>query len=139
QSDGLLVLLDILPVFQSAKNDINARDNQGSTAMELFYVEWLAAKKIEERSRKEVDTFYAIYKTFAPDLELCTKDHTTLINGLRPTKHSRNGRYSGDHTLRNLELQDRELRAVIAESTCNPVAQDYCARHGLHCLATAQR
>lgn len=143
QPHGLDTLLDILPIFQSTKNDINARDNQGSTAVELFCVRWLAAKKIDERSSEEVDTFRAICKTFAPDLKFCSDRGTlvpvTLINGMMPSKHSRNGRYSGDHTLGNLELRDRELRDIIAESAHNPLAHDYCGRNGLHCFATIHR
>jgi hypothetical protein len=143
QLRGLIALIDILPIFQSAKNDINARDNQGSTAMELFCVRWLEVKNMDERSPEELEAFHAILKVFAPDLRLLplhdTQIPVTLVNGMAPGQHSPNNRYSNDHTLENLELRDSELRDTIAESIHNPLAQDYCGRNGLHCLASILR
>jgi len=140
---GLRALIDILPIFQSAKNDINARDNQGSTAMEMFCVRWLEVKNVETRSPEELETFHAILEFFAPDLRLLPLPDTqlpiTLINGRVPGELSPNCRYSNDLTLENLDLRDRELRDTIAESINNPLAQDYCARNGLHCVASILR
>jgi hypothetical protein len=99
---------------------------------------------MDERSRDELDKFGQILSTFVPDLRLNTLDGTqffpiTLINGMIPSKISPTGRYSEDHSVKNLELRDSEMRHIIAESTGNPLAQDYRGRNGLHCLASIIR
>jgi ankyrin repeat protein len=141
------LLIAILPIFQSAKNNINARDNQGLTAMEIFCKNWLSAKDPNTRSHEEWRTLQGVIDVHAPNLKLLYLGYSqitpvTLPPSSSPSDVSRilegqspKGRYSGDLSPEAQQLRYREMRSIMVESVHNPFAHDYRGRNGLHCLA----
>jgi ankyrin repeat protein len=141
------MLIAILPIFQSARNNIYARDNQGLTAMEVFCNNWLSAEDSHQRSQEDWDTLQGVIDVHVPNLKLLLHNERHATPVTLPSSSSRsdigkllagqspNGRFSGDLSSAAQNLRYQEMRSIMTESVSNPSAYDYRGRNGLHCFA----
>lgn len=138
------LLKAILPIFDKAKNNINSRDSQGLTALEIFCSNWLS----HQRSADERKALQDVIDDHAPNVKLLSlgdeSEQITPVTLPIPSKSSDignilagkspNGRFSGDLTSAAQELRHHEMRSIIMESVFNPFAHDFRGRNALHCF-----
>jgi ankyrin repeat protein len=136
------LLTAILPIFQSAKSNIDARDNHGQTAIELFYQKWI----LVTRTHEEWNELQGVLDVYAPNLKVVRRpeneisfftfppgsspsDVSAILSGQSPSRHR-----SGDLSTAAQEQKLSEMRTTMLNSRLNPHVTDYCGRNGLHCL-----
>jgi ankyrin repeat protein len=134
----------VLPIFQSARVNMHARDNRGKTAFDFLCERW--SSRSFRRTAEQLDQLKHILACHVPNMKLMRCGDQILIVTVPPNStpeeiericdgQSPKGRYSDDFSQPAQVQRYREMRDVIQESLRNPLAQDYRGRNGLHCFA----